>query len=180
MPAPTSLVPFPPIPESNRIATNQAFSSAADHLIVQANLAQTQKPPISAPPPSPASGPHKEAAPISHQEMPPIIPETAQLIEVREAEPLPEEVEGWLQKLDQEGDIHLDKPITHDGEILLADTEAQVVKEKIVLPLSQTGVQRGLSQKVTDSARWLAEWCIRLIKMMKDKVKYAPEQIKST
>ena len=130
--------------------------------------------PPSSPPPvsTPISAPHKEAGPISEPN--PIQSEAAPLVEIQEKE-LPPEVEGWLQKLDSEGDIKLDQPITHDGEVLLADTEAQVVKDRLVLPLSQSGVQSNLKARVTDSARWLAEWCVRLLKLMKDKVRYAEE-----
>jgi hypothetical protein len=171
MSAPTVVPPFPPIPDSNQLQ--------GDAILAATTLAQAQLP--ATPPPTPVSLPHKEAAPITTPETTPIVPETTKLVEVSETEPLPEEVEGWLQKLGQEGDIKLDKPITHDGNVLLASpTEAQTIKEKIVLPMSQSGVQQGLTQKVTTSARWLAEWCVRLIKMMQDKVKYAPEHIKST
>ncbi len=133
-------------------------------------------PPAVSPPPTPPaapiSSPHKEFGPVSEPK--PIQAEAAPLVEIQEKE-LPPEVEGWLQKLDSEGDIKLDQPITHDGEVLLADTEAQVVKDRLVLPLTQSGVQSNLKAKVTDSARWLAEWCVRLLKLMKDKVKYAEE-----
>ena len=101
--------------------------------------------------------------------------EVTHLVELHEAEPLPPEVEGWLQKLDAAGDIKLPEPITHDGDILLANSEAQIVREKIVLPMNQTAVQQGLTAKVTDSARWLAEWCVKLMKSLKNEVKYAPE-----
>ena len=166
MSAPNGITPFPSIPTQNQ----------ADATLAVAALAASQP---SKPVASPVSLPHKEAVPIYHAEVAPVIPETTKLVEVRESEPLPAEVEGWLQKLDQEGDIRLDQPLTHDGEVLLSDTEAQVVKQKIILPMTQTSAQQGLTQKVTESARWLAEWCVRLIKIMKDRVKYAPEPIKS-
>ncbi len=127
---------------------------------------------ITAPSPvpvSPVGSFHKEMGPL------PQPAESTPLVELHESEPLPPEVEGYLQKLEAAGEIKLPEPITHDGNVLLASSEAQVVKEKIVLPLSQSGIQTGLSSKVTNSARWLAEWCVRLIKMMRDGVKYAPE-----
>ena len=177
MSAPTSIVPFPPIPSSNQISELPSIIQA-DATLVTATLASVEPPTPATTTPASVSLPNKETTPLREPLSPP--PETTRLIEIQENEPLPEEVEGWLQKLGQEGDIKLDKPITRDGDILLSNTEAQVVKQKIVLPMSQTGVQQGLTQKVTDSARWLAEWCLRLIKVMKDRVKYAPEEIKST
>lgn len=174
MSAPTVITPFPPIPSTNQLKN----SVVPDAALAAATLASVQLPP-SNPTSSPISHPNKEAAPFTNPEPSPIIPETTKLVEIQENEPLPEEVEGWLQKLGQEGDIKLDKPISHDGDVLLSNTDAQVVKEKIVLPMTQSAAQQGLSQKVTESARWLAEWCLRLVKIMKDRVKYAPEEIKS-
>lgn len=166
MTAPILLSPFLPIPDANQV------NNPTHPKTVLATAALGFTPPPTSTPISPS---HKESAPI--QEKPTTQPESTRLVEVKENEPLPEEVEGWLQKLDQEGDIKLENPITHDGEVLLANSEAQIVKDKIVLPLSQSGVTQNLTYKVTDSARWLAEWCVRLIKMMKDRVKYAPETI---
>lgn len=114
----------------------------------------------------------KESQPIPKFQQPEVTP----IVEIQEQEKLPVEVEGYLQKLDQAGEITLKEPITHDGEVLLANSDAQVVKEKVVLPMTQSAVQQGMTAKVSDSARWLAEWCVRLIKMMKDGVKYAEER----
>jgi hypothetical protein len=33
-------------------------------------------------------------------------------------------------------------------------------------------MEKGLKHKVVDSLRWLAEWCLRLIKMFGSKVAY--------
>ena len=166
--APSSLVPFPHLPVTNTVIS----SAEPDQIIAASLLGQTPPPP---PPTSPTMGStQKESLPPTEPLQP---TETTPLVEVQETEKIPEEVEGWLQKLNQAGDIKLQNPVTHDGDILLADTEAQVVKEKLVLPLSQSDVQLGLTAKVNDSARWLAEWCVRLVKMIKDGVKYAPEPI---
>lgn len=176
MSAPPVITPFPPIPPTNQLTT----APVPDAALAAATLASIQISPSTPQPSSLIGSPSKEVAPISQPEQPIVVPETAKLIEIKESEPLPEEVEGWLQKLDQEGDISFDKTITHDGDVLLSDIEAQIIKQKVILPMTQSGVQQGLTRKVTDSARWLAEWCLRLIKVMKDKVKYAPEEIKST
>jgi len=166
-----TMFPFPDPPAANLLQTNTSIDSI---------LAQSLVDPIpTAPTPSPAplnvpvGSVHKESGPVSET---PINAEATPLVEVSESEPLPTEVESWLQKLDAAGEIKLPEPITHDGEVLLADTEAQVIKEKLVLPVSQTGLNSGLKSKVSESARWLAEWCTRLVKMMKGEVKYAPEE----
>lgn len=183
-PSPIPAFPIPPaanlvvVPEAHPLPAAPSLASAPldtntpDSLIAASIFAGN---PQSAPPvPTIIGNSQKESAPISepiqsHEHTP--------LVEIHETENIPEEVEGWLQKLNQAGDINLKNPITHDGDILLANTEAQVVKEKLVLPLSEAGVTTGLKSSVSDSARWLAEWCVRLVKMIKDGVKYAPETV---
>ncbi len=153
--------------------TTSTDPTPSEGLLVQSVVASATPQPIQTPT-APISAPNKEGAPI------PQPTEATPLIELKETEKLPEEVEGWLQKLDQAGEITLPEPITHDGDVLLASTEAQVVKEKLVLPVTQTGLQQGLKSTVTTSARWLAEWCVRLIKVMRGEVKYAPQENQHT
>ena len=166
---PNQINPFP-IPPTSNLAIDPPSQPSIDSLIAQSLIADDlpTAPPIIT---NMVGSPNKEALPLTAST------EITHLVEIHETEPMPPEVEGWLQKLDAAGDIKLSQPITHDGEVLLANSEAQVIKEKIVLPLNQTGVQQGLTAKVTDSARWLAEWCMRLIKSMKNEVKYAPETV---
>ena len=86
------------------------------------------------------------------------------------------EVEGWLEKLEKE-DSKLQQPVTDDpvndkaeGQVLLDNVEKSDFK--VVLPLTKDEVEKGLHHKVLDSVRWLAEWCIRMIKMFHGKVAY--------
>lgn len=73
-----------------------------------------------------------------------------------------EEVEPLIQKIEKE--IYLAKPITDDyGQPLVSPPAPQ--QPQIVLPVTQTAYFYGLKQKVSDSIRWLAEWCLRLIKV---------------
>lgn len=177
MTASTPILAFPTPPSSNLVVSPPSQPlppdiSPSDSIIATSLLAAT---PLASSSPSFVGTPHKETSPPS--ELPPPI-ETAPVVELHETENIPEEVEGWLGKLNQAGDINLTTPITHDGDILLANSEAQVVKEKLVLPLTETQVSFGLKHQVTDSARWLAEWCVRLVKMVKDGIKYAPEAVR--
>ncbi len=77
---------------------------------------------------------------------------------------IPREILGWLEKIEK-GDIYLAKPVTDDqtGQVLVTAPSAK--KPKIVLPLSRQQLVQGLNQKVNQAIRWLAEWCLRLIKM---------------
>jgi len=82
------------------------------------------------------------------------------------------EVEGWLEKLEKE-QTQLQQPVVNQqtGQVVLADSQNQN-SFKVVLPLTKDEMERGLHHKVMDSLRWLAEWCLRLIKMFGDKVAY--------
>ena len=85
------------------------------------------------------------------------------------------EVEGWLEKLEKE-DSQLSEPVVDDkGKVVLdsaKDETAGKGKFKVVLPLTKDEVEKGLQHKVIDSVRWLAEWCLRLVKMFGNKVTY--------
>jgi len=83
------------------------------------------------------------------------------------------EVEGWLEKLEKE-EAQLQQPAIDDttGQKILEDVDEDKKKFKVVLPLTKDEVEKGLHHKVLDSVRWLAEWCIRMIKIFGNKVAY--------
>lgn len=85
------------------------------------------------------------------------------------------EVEGWLEKVEKE-DSQLQQPVIDSsspgssGQVVLDN--AQPSNFKVILPMSKDEVEKGLHHKIIDSARWLAEWCIRMIKMFGNRVAY--------
>lgn len=85
------------------------------------------------------------------------------------------EVESWLEKLEKE-DSQLQQPIVDPGasngddKVVLNNIEPS--EFKVILPLTKDEVEIGLHHKVMDSIRWLAEWCIKTIKMFHGKVAY--------
>lgn len=83
------------------------------------------------------------------------------------------EVEGWLEKVEKE-DSQLQQPVADQttGQVILDDSQQQKPGFKVILPMSKDEVDKGLQHKVLDSVRWLAEWCIRMIKMFGNKVAY--------
>ncbi len=96
--------------------------------------------------------------------------EKVPVVEVREPE-VAKEVEGWVEKLEKGEDTQLPKPVVDDyGQVLVQAAVTQ--KPKIVLPLDVNQVTSGLGQKVGNSIRWLAEWCVRLLKMWPGRVRY--------
>ena len=83
------------------------------------------------------------------------------------------EVESWLEKLEKE-EQQLQQPVTDDqGQVILDDVDdKKESKFKVVLPMTKEEMEKGLHHKVMDSVRWLAEWCVRMIKMFHGKVAY--------
>ena len=83
------------------------------------------------------------------------------------------EVEGWLEKLEKE-DTKLQQPVIDQttGQTVLDDSNQQQSGFKVTLPLTKDEMEKGLKDKVVNSIRWLAEWCMRMIKMFGNKVAY--------
>jgi len=87
------------------------------------------------------------------------------------------EVEGWLEKVEKESS-QLKAPVQDDkGQVILDDSAVgDKGGFKVVLPMTKGEVEKGLHHKVMDSVRWLAEWCIRMVKMFGNKVAYRKEK----
>jgi hypothetical protein len=80
------------------------------------------------------------------------------------------EVKDWV-KQEKKEEIVLPQPVKDEfGQILME--AAQPAKLKIVLPLNKNQIGMALKYKIADSVRWMAEWCLRLIKMFPKRVKY--------
>ncbi|MDZ7586113.1 MAG: hypothetical protein U0946_00010 [Patescibacteria group bacterium] len=85
------------------------------------------------------------------------------------------EVEGWLEKVEKE-DSQLQQSVVDpslqgsSGQVVLDNVQSS--NFKVILPMSKDEVDKGLQHKVLDSVRWLAEWCMRMIKMFGNKVAY--------
>ena len=93
-------------------------------------------------------------------------------IQRKDLEPRPsKEVEGYLERVEK-GDVHLTKPVLDDqtGQVLVTAPSAQ--QPTIVLPLDKEEIVVALKKKVSEAVRWLAEWCMRLIKMDPQRVSF--------
>jgi len=114
------------------------------------------------PEPQSPSGERKEVL-ISEREKIPVV-------ERKEGEIKPE-VKDYLTKVETAAEIKLPQPVTDDqGQIVVADVAPQ--KVEIRLPLTSVEIKQGLQYKVTDSLRWLAVWCFRLVKIARGKFVY--------
>ena len=119
--------------------------------------------------PQHTGGMGKEQLEISDQLHP---QESVPVVEIKEPEKMPIEVEGWLEKLEKAEDFHLAQPLQHQGQTILEPTQKTVTHESIILPLTQEAFDSALHRKVSDSARWLAVWSLRLFKMFPEMVKF--------
>jgi len=98
--------------------------------------------------------------------------ETAPVVELKEEEKVPEDVENWMEKLEQGEEIKLPQPVVHDDQVVVSNIGNDVADDALVLPLTEKQVEEGLHEKVYNSARWLAEWCIRVAKKLHGQVMY--------
>lgn len=63
-----------------------------------------------------------------------------------------------------------------DMGLIVSAQMNQGSKQKIVLPLDQQQVTDGLHHNVMESVRWLAEWCVMMIKKYPGRVFYLPPE----
>lgn len=99
------------------------------------------------------------------------------------------EVDGYLEAVEKKPEIDEQTaifvqpspsltptpPVVTDdrGQVVLSDSQPKPTAIK--LPLSETEVRDGLHHKIIDSLRWLAEFCVYLIKKYPGRVFYKAE-----
>ncbi len=88
--------------------------------------------------------------------------ERTYVVEVGKFPETPAEKEGLVKRV---LDIELEKPVTHNGQVLLTSSYAQ--RPKIVLPVSRTVYLNPANwhRPVFYAIRWLLTWVQRIIKM---------------
>lgn len=95
------------------------------------------------------------------------------------------EVEGYVERVEKQ--METKKPSTplqtssvktpppqvqDDAGNLVMQAAQKQTKANIVLPMDEVAVKEGLHHKVLDAVRWLAEWCILMIKKYPGRVFY--------
>ena len=99
----------------------------------------------------------KEVAPLVSNTEAPILQEIG-----KEAE-LSSEVQHAGVRM-QSDTIELPPPITQAGVKAVGPTAPAVPAQSVKLPLCDDEIAQGLTQSITSSLRWLAEWCERQLK----------------
>lgn len=98
----------------------------------------------------------------------------AQVIETEKTAEIPPEVESWMEKVDHH-DIAAPKEVVVADQTSAQPTGHYAAEPVIILPISHQKVQTGMKKSVTESIRWLAEWCLRVIKKFHGMVVYREE-----
>ena len=82
------------------------------------------------------------------------------------------ELSGYIEKVEREPETL--KPIVDDytQQVLLKPVGS--ASSKVVLPLTEDEIKVGLHHKIWESVRWLAEWCVRQVKMLGGRAEYKP------
>ena len=97
-------------------------------------------------------------------------PEKVPIRVIKETQPS-KEVENWMKKLEKGEDINLPQPVTDDfGQTLVQPAVTQ--KPNIILPMTEEEINIGVTKKIVNSIRWMAEWCLRLFKKDSQRVEY--------
>ena len=139
----------------------------AQQVIQAAAVVQPQQPIVG----TPAKA--KELGPISTEITAPLEMVGSDAIE---KEPIPPEVASWMEKVNRgETGEKLQEVVIADKNTTTPTTSSSV-QPVYVLPLGEVALREGLHKSVSDSVRWLAEWCKRLIKKMGPTI--APYQAK--
>jgi len=95
----------------------------------------------------------------------------AQVVDVEKSAEVPPEVESWMEKVEHH-------EVRAPSQVVVADQTAQMptgdyaAQPVIVLPVTQQAVQAGMKKSVKDSIRWLAEWCVKMMKKFHGLVVY--------
>ena len=90
----------------------------------------------------------------------------SEVITTPELEKKPE-LSGYIEKVEKM--TELTNPVMDDytNQILLGSANPQNVKIK--LPLAESQIEEGLHHKAWEAIRWLAEWCLRQLKIIKSR-----------
>ena len=100
------------------------------------------------------------------------VSEKVPIVETREVGEVSKEVSSWMDKLEQGEEVSLPQSVSDDDGVVLEPVGEEIDEEVVVLPMTEEQVKQGLHKRVYNSARWLAEWCVRLAKKLHGKVMY--------
>ena len=83
-----------------------------------------------------------------------------------EVEPIPPEIESWMEKVAhsaEKTDVGVKVELPSQPTITPVSSQS-AAKNVYVIPLGKLELNKGLHAAVTESVRWLATWCTRVIR----------------
>lgn len=170
---------FPVDPHTNFPADSQlptAVTSTADAAIVNAVSQSVQHyNPLN--PPNAAGGRSglgvKESVAHTVHGLDALVQEVpgAQVVDVERSAEVPPEVESWMEKV-KHHEVRAPSQVVVADQTAQAPTGDYASQPVIVLPVTQQAVQAGMKKSVQDSIRWLAEWCVKMMKKFHGLVVY--------
>ncbi len=153
-----------PIDDQNN-APLQQDASIAPQAAIQSIIAND---PLN-PPYAGKSGAKKEISGSS--DVSPIEVPGVQVVEHEPNVEISPEVQGWIEKVEQEK-LHLPDNIVVADQTAAQPTGTYAAAPVIVLPMTEDQMSSGLKASVKNSVRWLATWCVRVMKKFKGSVVY--------
>lgn len=166
-PVPTQSQPV--IPDTNQTMIDPVTGVVLPYAAI---TQMTKSDPLNPPSVGGAPGGKKEAisAPSSGIEDVPGV----QVIEQEPNVEIGPEVQGWIEKAKQDN-INIPKEVVVADNTAMSPTGVYAAQPVIVLPLTQKKLQQGLHMDIKHSVRWLAVWCVRLMKKFHGTVVYRQE-----
>ncbi len=75
------------------------------------------------------------------------------------------EAEGYIEKVEKEAELAAPVVDDYTKQVLVGAAAPQ--KPKVTLPLTDDQIKKGLHHKIWEGIRWLAEWCVRQLKVIR-------------
>jgi hypothetical protein len=159
-----------PLPQANQTANVVSDDRAVGAVVPSVVKSIASSPPVTQQP--------EPQTPARAKEMGSQSSESSPLLEVNtgaaaiEQEPIPEEVEAWMEKVGGQGETTKLENLPAVQVSAPAKQPVASSSQAFVLPLGEAEVDRGNKASVNDSIKWLATWCQKLIKQLRGQVVY--------
>ncbi len=117
---------------------------------------------------------------LNKEQLTPIEPKTVDEIAMSEVDNYIEKVEGSTERTvsDNQSQQQQTNQIQPQSQVVrvanLNGGNQQKETKKIVLPIDESMMQYGLKSKPAVGVKWLAEWCLMMIKKYPGRVFYSP------
>lgn len=95
------------------------------------------------------------------------------VVEVSKGPEVSQEVKSYIEKVETEAESS--QPIVIGGNNVRIPPSQPKPRPSIILPLTPSQYAQGTKASVVDSIRWLAVWCLRLLKIYGPRATFRPE-----